>query len=485
MLNNQLILWAIGVLQPAAIEEIVELIQSSFPDVKIAIDHSKIKGLLESWERFGYVQKVSSKFGYYSLTLKGNARIPSKIRYHRDKTRLFLLKAARNVRSISERLSGDAKLKLDGASPSVDGSRELQEAARPVRPSASPRSPRATGRPYWPRVSKQLKLKAGSGFSSPDNSLRYYSFPTLAAIRKAAASESSSDDLSLSDLALAIGISPRLISSFIHIPNTHYRSFTIGKRSGGKRIINSPRTFLKVVQYWILDYLFDSLEIHPSCQSYQKEKSILTNALPHVGFKFLANIDIKDFFGSITQSMVENLLRKNKFGNSISRTISRIITLDNALPQGAPTSPIISNALLIDFDDAAFKFCKENGIVYTRYADDISLSGNNRNVLDNAIEYIGNCLNEYRLIINAEKLRVASKSGQQRVTGIVVNVAAAPPRMFRRKVRAMFHSIQRKTKVNPAELKVLRGYLSYLSSFPSLRDGVEVRKYKTILANFS
>ncbi|RNC67511.1 MAG: RNA-directed DNA polymerase [Desulfuromonadales bacterium] len=285
--------------------------------------------------------------------------------------------------------------------------------------------------------------------------------------------------MSAVDISLALGISPRLFTSFTHAPENHYRSFQIGKRGGGTRQIDSPRVFLKTVQCWVVEYFLWRLPSHPSCHSYQKDKSIQTNASPHVGKKFVANVDIENFFGSITTEMVRMLFLRNGMGEQLSKNLSKLLTLRGSLPQGSPASPIISNAFLYEFDEIIYQKAIEDSADYTRYADDMTLSGDNRQELKNMISIIQGELEKLGLRLKDTKTRIASYGGQQRVTGVVVNTRISPPRTLRRQVRAMFHQ----ASLNPADadVRILRGYLSYLSSYSFLKESEELSKYRAIL----
>ena len=423
------------------------------------------------------MQRVHGKSRLYSATHKANLKLSVRLRRSRDKARLFLLKSIRNA-IVNQ--SGDREQESVGASPSTDISRTLQEGAWPINTADAPRFPRNLGRIYWPRISKQLSFKVGPSSSSPDTFFKYYSFNSIKAIHRASNNPATDKDLSITDISLAIGITPRLFTSFIYAPSNHYRKFVIGKRGGGDRIIHSPRTFLKVVQYWILDYLLYSLTCHENCHSYQKGKSILSNSLPHVNRNYVANIDIENFFPSITQKMVFELLRKNDFGEQLSKAIARVVTLENSLPQGAPTSPIISNAILHDFDEKMSQKSHSNDLFYTRYADDISISGKNKEDIIDLIYYASKQIESLGLKINKKKSRIASKGGQQKVTGLIVNEVAQPPRQFRRKIRAIFHHAESNPKLFIEKANSLRGYVSYLQSFPNLKNRKEITKYKEV-----
>lgn len=476
--NEDLLLWAVATLQPASLGDALAFIREVFPEIRPLPLAKDLEPLIQNRQSEEYVLRVHGKSKLYSITLKGNKKLPIRLRRHRDKTRLFLLKAAHDAKFC---LSGEAQQGLDGASPPADGSTGIQEGSRPISSGVRPREPRPATRTYWPRVVKQLDFKVGSEPRSPDTFFQYYSYPSVHAVHAASNSSAAPDDLTITDLATALGISPRLLSSFIHKPSHHYRQFEIGKRGGGCRVISSPKIFLKVVQYWLLDYFLFELPVHNACHSYRKGHSILNNAEPHVGKRFVGNIDIEDYFGSINKEMIQQLLVENGIGECLANSISRLVTLDDSLPQGAPTSPLLSNAILFDFDSKLSDKAAELDLVYTRYADDITISGDDRQNIVYLIGYAANYLKKIGLRLNQKKTRIASRSGQQRVTGVVVNEKAQPPRELRRRVRAMFHQAEQQPEKFSDRISELRGYYSYLRSYPSLRESSELQKYREIL----
>lgn len=474
ILNENIFLWGISVLQPASASDVISFIAAIYPEVNPLPKVHEIEHIFKKWRINGYLIRVHGKSKLYSITHKANKKLTVRLRRNRDKARLFLLKSIRNA---IEDESGGRERDSVGASPTIEGSRFLQEVARPINTADAPRGPRIIGRVYWPRISKQLNFKVGPNFSSPDTFFEYYSFPTLKSVYQSSNRPASGHDLSITDLSLIIGISPRLLTSFIHAPQNHYRKYEIGKRGGGSRVINSPKTFIKVVQYFILDYFLFRLKSHEICHSFQKGKSILTNSLPHINSNYVANLDIKDFFPSISQRMIFSLLETNNFGEQLSKTISRIVTLHNELPQGAPTSPIISNAILYHIDRDLAHFATSLGLSVTRYADDITISGDKKNNVFETIAFIKERLRKIGFLINDKKTRIASKGGQQKVTGIVVNEVAQPPKKFRKQIRAMFHKAENDPHNYVAQLSSLKGYVSYLQSFPHLKGSEQTKKY--------
>lgn len=480
--NEDLLLWAIATLQPASVGDAIAFIREIFPDVTPLPSIQEVEPIVLRWLDERYIVRVHGKSRLYSISYAGNDKLSVRLRRHRDKARIYLLKAAH---SASFQSSGEAFQELAGDSPAVSSSSNTQEGSWPISSASDPRVPRDPVRTYWPRVVKQLNFKVGSVPRSPDTTFIYYSFPSVQSIHDAGERFAPSNDLSITDLGIALGISPRLLTSFIHKPARHYRQFEIGKRGGGKRVISSPRLFLKVIQYWLHDYFLYQLPIHDSCHSYQKGKSILSNAEPHVGKLFVANIDIEDFFGSISKNMVNQLLRNNHFGEHLSNAIARLVTLNDALPQGAPTSPTISNAFLYEFDKTMSAFADIKGLTYTRYADDISVSGGDRKQILGAIGFAERLINEMGLRLNSKKTRIASKGGQQKVTGVVVNEKPQPPRELRRRIRAMFHQAKMSPEEFRERLPMLRGYVSYLRSYPALRNSEELNSYIKVLQEIS
>jgi retron-type reverse transcriptase len=203
-----------------------------------------------------------------------------------------------------------------------------------------------------------------------------------------------------------------------------------------------------------------------------------------VGQAFVAGIDIDSFFPSVGPEAVARLLRRSGLGAQCAKAVAWLTTLNNGLPQGAPTSPTLSNAFLFRFDLELDRYCRERRIVYSRYADDITMSGDNRHSLELAIRKAQKELVSIGLVINAEKTRIASRGGQQRVAGVVVNDKAQPPRSLRRMVRAMIHRAEHGL-ASDEELASVRGYVAYFNSYPALRDTPRMRGYQLTMRRLS
>ncbi len=483
LLNRDLVLWGLAVVQPASVEDVRVFLEAMYPDSGPMPDETDLRSEFENFAGFGWIASVSLKKEWYSLTEKGNSRLSKSLRHLRDKLRLVLLHGAKNDRFWR---SEETVQDLPDVSSGLDSSSGTKEVARPSDSAVIPHtrsgsSARNNSRIRWPRLLEQLEFTVGLKPVSSDSTLSYYSYPTLSSINSACVEHQSQSDLSLGGLALAIGISPRLISSFMHKPENHYRKFEIGKRGGGLREIDAPRLFLKTTLAWINDYLLWRLPVHESCHSFQRGKSIITNAGVHLDRNFVGCLDISDFFGCVRTQQVRRLFVENGFGFELAHTVSRLVTLGDRLPQGAPTSPTISNAILYNFDRRIAARCRSVGLSYSRYADDMSISGSDRSEIEKAFAVVREELGRLQLRLNDRKTRIASSYGQQLVTGVVVNEKLQPPRKLRRKIRAMFHRASVEEENSPEILRMLNGYLSYLRSFPVLRDRKDIRNYEEIL----
>jgi retron-type reverse transcriptase len=471
----QVYLWAVGVLQPTNATQVRHFLESALPNIAKGIKTKDIKDKLDRLVGLKLVAPASMEADYWlSLTKLGGQVMNYKLRIHRDKARLFFLKEvaslARNKEHQKER-----GLELAGESPALESSTNTQ-CRRPI-----PTVADTVDRVYWSSTFKQLRPSAGPSLRSNIPPLDLYSYSDSECLNNACWTAGvSRENLSLVHLATAMGISPNLLTSMGNRPQKHYRTFEIGKRTGGKRLIHSPRVFLKTVQYWLKDYFLYKLIPNDVCHSFRRGHSIVSNAQGHVGKKYVANIDIVDYFGSIKRGQLEQVLRA-EFGSNLSGWISKLCTVNNFLPQGAPTSPLLSNYFLRVFDQYMDGLCQEENATFTRYADDITISGESREVVGRMIQAATVDLLKLNLVVNDKKTRIASQSGQQVVTGVVVNKHAQPPRKLRKRVRAMFHQASLHPDKYVGRIEEMQGYLSYFKGYPHLVEHISLVKYVEVL----
>lgn len=464
VINRSGILWAVGVLQPVSALELNAYLSSVLQSGGVVPSGQELhRFLLESSDR-GHVVRVFRDPDLFSLSQLGNVYLTRLQRINRDRERIFLLHDSWSNRV---RMSREGDAGLGGEAPPLDNRIGIKGSGANK---SSPVVPRV--QTYWPRISRQLTSQTGPLGPSRDNFLEYLSFDTERHLELATGGMNFGA-LNVSAIALIIGISPKLITQMLSNPKRHYRTFDIDKSNGKVRTINSPRVFLKVIQRFMLDYIFCDLRVHDCVHSFRADRSILTNAQSHLDSRWLGMIDIHDFFGSIDRKAIEKLLFVNGFDFISAGTLARLATLDNSLPQGAPTSPILSNALLYEFDVKIAKFALENGTRYSRYADDIAVSGADRSQVEAVLNYSESLLKTlHALSINEDKTRIVGRNSRQVVTGVVVNKVALPPRKLRRNIRAAAFNASRKT--NTIEnLQMLAGYLNYFDSFPDFADNEE------------
>ncbi|ANH61728.1 reverse transcriptase domain-containing protein [Dokdonia donghaensis] len=263
-----------------------------------------------------------------------------------------------------------------------------------------------------------------------------------------------------------------------------YVVFEIPKKNGKTRKIKSPDKLIKRAQSLInllLQIIFEN-HSHYSTNGFLLGKDIRRNAVPHINKNYLLNIDIKNYFPSINFRRVKVVLELAPFNlrnerETIGFLIANLCTHGNSLPQGAPTSPILSNIVTQNLDRKLSKFSNENRIKYTRYADDLSFSSNWNIFKPTFIKEIEKIVNSENFSLNSKKTRVRSFMQRQEVTGLIVNTKLNVKREYLQKVRAMlnnwekgglyfatsrFKAHQTKSKKNLDFKEVLLGHLSFL-----------------------
>lgn len=261
-------------------------------------------------------------------------------------------------------------------------------------------------------------------------------------------------------LANELEISEFELSKYIFRADYLYKRFSIPKKSGGQRHISAPSRELKRIQKWISTNLLKSQPVHESCTGYRAGMSIVDNANPHVGKDFVLNADIEDFFPSITIDRVNSLFESLGYEQKFAGYLSRLCTHDELLPQGAPTSPDLANLVCKTLDERLSEFCLQRNWSYTRYCDDITVSGDGH-ISRTEIDAICNIISSEGFKVNDSKLRVARKTSQQRVTGLVVNERVNLPRRERRRVRAMIHRKETTGVTSKSALNKIHGHVAF------------------------
>lgn len=224
--------------------------------------------------------------------------------------------------------------------------------------------------------------------------------------------------------------------------NKHYQYLEIPKKNGKKRKLMIPDSLLKQIQKSILEHILYGFSISSYVKSYRKKGGILENALPHLNQPVILKLDIKHFFDSITFDMIKaTAFPESYFPESIRTLLTIFCCHQNKLPQGAPTSPYISNIILKEFDEVVGEWCLKKQIIYTRYCDDLTFSGSfeTREVID----FINDELKKYGFELNHQKTKLLRKQNRQIITGIVVNQKPNTPRYYRKEIRKQIYYIKK------------------------------------------
>lgn len=274
-----------------------------------------------------------------------------------------------------------------------------------------------------------------------------------------------------------------------NVPLT-YREFRVHKRDGRERRLCSPNSELKYVQRIMLRKVFQLLPVHPAAKGFRRRQGIVDHALLHSGKPIVVLMDIEDFFNSTQGWRVSNILKGFGWSQELIDQIVRIVCHPetNSLPQGAPTSPVLSNIVNWELDVRLTAFARKRDLVYSRYADDIAFSPKGSGKISNPydiIRIVNTILVEYGYVLRAEKSRVLRSCQQQNVTGLVVNNTCNLSRSVRRRMRSAEHRLSingplssvtesgEATPMTPEQLRGWQGYAAMISKRVQKLSGVD------------
>ncbi|MFV2044660.1 MAG: reverse transcriptase domain-containing protein [Anaerolineales bacterium] len=232
-----------------------------------------------------------------------------------------------------------------------------------------------------------------------------------------------------------------------------YSEFFISKRSGGTRTIRAPISPIKIIQRKLNQVLQAVYEPKASVHSFISGKSIVSNADIHKRRRYVLNLDLEDFFPSINFGRVRGMFMAVPYSlpHTVATVLAQICCSHNAIPQGAPSSPIISNMICSTLDSRLLRLAQMNRCDYTRYADDLTFSTSMPNFpttladVDNAGaiglgQELEAAIRQNGFRINQGKIRLSTNHRRQEVTGLTVNKFPNPPRRFIRQIQAMLHA---------------------------------------------
>jgi retron-type reverse transcriptase len=290
------------------------------------------------------------------------------------------------------------------------------------------------------------------------------------------------------DLAAALGLD---VKALRHLSThsarervLHYVTFTIPKRRGGERLIMAPKRRLKAVQRTLNSLLVSKLPVSSYAHGFRPKRSVRSNAQPHVGKRVVLRLDLRAFFPSIHVGRVRGLLVSLGYGYPVATVLATLMTEaprqpvrvgeqtfyppvgSRVCPQGAPTSPGLSNAVAMKLDHRLAGLARQRGFDYTRYADDLAFSGDDVAAAHALRLAAARVIQEEGFELNAEKTLVMRASGRQQVTGVTVNRTLGLSRHERRTLRAALHREAQQRAAGNADASLLArllGKLAYLS----------------------
>ncbi|MHA1338795.1 MAG: reverse transcriptase family protein [Promethearchaeota archaeon] len=268
-----------------------------------------------------------------------------------------------------------------------------------------------------------------------------------------------------------------------------YKRKFILKPDGRKRLISMPKYLLKQFQRKILSEILEKAELDECATAFQKGKSILDNAIPHINANTLVKIDLKDFFPSLKFKHVMEVFRGFGYSNPVSAILARLCTdfYNNRifLPQGAPTSPMIANLYASHLDRRLKALWGKHGFTYTRYADDLCFSSDESNIpVGKLIFATYEIIKDEKLFPNYKKTKVYRKGNRMQVTGLVVNEKPNVNRKWIRELRAQIHHYKYQTQfLSEDEKRQEEARILGKIAFLNMIDPQKSKKYKAIFSN--
>lgn len=288
-----------------------------------------------------------------------------------------------------------------------------------------------------------------------------------------------------------LGILPAHLTQIIRTAPLRYKVFKIAKKKAGEfREVAQPAREVKAIQYWMIIRFGDHLPVHSAATAYSEGSSIKENARRHVASNYILKMDFRNFFPSILASDIERHLEStlhDDIDGSARSLISRVCcwapmrTPPLRLCIGAPTSPLLSNSIMYQFDSLISQLAIVDGVEYTRYADDLTFSTKYARTLYRYKDHVARVLHELeypRLDINSEKTVFASRASHRKVTGVVLTPTRelSLGRVRKRVIRAMFHR-NLLGMLSDDEQKRLAGLLAFADSIePGFSDRLSKAK---------
>lgn len=226
----------------------------------------------------------------------------------------------------------------------------------------------------------------------------------------------------IDEFAKLTGLSKRLLYCLSMETNRYYKYTTIPKKNGDARQISKPSYTLHILQRWILVNILE--KISPSNRAMAFRRGLRfgskQNALYHSHTLYGLSVDLKDFFPSISSNQVYTIFSNIGYGDFAATILTHVCTLEGILPQGSACSPIISNIVCITLDKRLIGLCEKRGIRFTRYADDMYFSCDDKTLLLKNYPVIKKIIEDEQFTLNERKIHFHTPSNKKRITGVTV-----------------------------------------------------------------
>ncbi len=247
---------------------------------------------------------------------------------------------------------------------------------------------------------------------------------------------------SIDDFANEARLSSGKIRYLSATAESHYKTYPIPKVGGKSRLISQPSRELKAVQAWILRNILDKLSSSSCSKGFEIGTSILDNARPHIGSNYILTIDLEDFFPNVSASKVYGVFSSIGYNKELSILLTNLCTYSGGLPQGAPTSPKLANLVCAKLDARIQGYAGPRGIVYTRYADDMTFSAHTASKIRKVKHFIGTIISDEGFKINHKKTAICGTKRQKKVTGLILSESSVGiGRVKQREIRAKIHHL--------------------------------------------
>lgn len=267
----------------------------------------------------------------------------------------------------------------------------------------------------------------------------------------------------LHDMSKATRISVETLRLLIYRADFRYKIYSIKKKDSQRiRTIYQPSRELKALQGWVLRNILDKLSSSPFSIGFEKNQSILNNATPHIGANFILNIDLENFFPSLSAKKVFGVFHSLGYNRTISSSLTKICCYKNLLPQGASSSPKLANLICSKLDYRIQGYAGSRGLIYTRYADDLTLSAQSMKKVLKAKDFLFSIIPTENLVVNTKKTCISGPRSQKKVTGLVISQEKAGiGRLKYKELRAKIHHL---FSGRSNDIEHVRGWLSFVLS---------------------